>query len=259
MKAVFIIFLIPFFLFSITKVYISPQVAYRDYHEELQGMAKSDEYGVLYGYRLGLENHSNYLYGNLFTSGLFGKTTYNGTIYSFADRSYEPVTSKTGNRIYNLEASFGPLFQFCILKPFRLIPLVGYGYYVWHRDSEKNDSSDYDIKYSWGYYLVGIQSDFLINKNSQIGYRASAKKTVRAESKLYLDQDIHLDLANMWQYSIDLFTSFFYQKFDLSFIGFFQNQPIGASEIAKIDFYTVQEPPSKTSLFGIRIQFDFRF
>jgi|GEM_PF-2827422 len=259
MKHLMIIFLIPSLVFSYSRLYLGPQVSYRDYHEEINGEGKSDEYGTLYGYQAGYENYSSFVYGHFFTNGLFGNTTYDGTTYCFATRSFKPVISKTENKIYNIEANLGPLFRFCKLKPFRVTPLLGYGYHLWRRDGDCNDPSDYDIRYTWHYYLFGLQSDVLITNSSRVGFCTKAIKTINAKSKLYLDNNVYLDLENKWQYSFDLFSSFYYKMIDFSLIGFYRYQPIGQSKLVKNGLFTIQEPPSKTHLFGIKLELGFRF
>lgn len=250
--------LTPLFLFSSIRFYGGPEVFYRDYHEDLSGDAKSDEYGFLYGFEVGLEVYKCNLYSHLFLTGGFGKTTYDGTVFCFLTRKFEPSVSHTDNKIWDVEANLGPTFF--LYNKFQLIPLFGVGYHNWFRKGTE-DSSDYDERYSWVYFPLGLQFEACISERVKGGLLAKALWTDQAQVKItrLFPEPITFSLANHIQYYANGYFGYIWSCADFRFVVFYINQGIGGSEPKAVEGLYWSIPSSCTNVFGVKLEFGYRF
>jgi len=255
----YIIIIYPCFVVSISRIYIGPEIYYRRYHEQIIGDGKSDEYGYMYGFRSGYEACFFPLYIHLMGDLSYGRTTYDGTQLYFEEGILVPCISHTDNRIWDLEGNIGYVFARKKESTLTFIPIIGPGYHAWFREGEKED--DYDEKYSWYYFLVGLKFDSFFYSSYRLGLSLKGQYTQNGYVEIIrlFAEDLTLSLNNDWQYSADLYASYFLNKTDVKLTLFYKNQDIGSSEQIETEGFKITTPLSKSNLIGICFELGYRF
>lgn len=246
------------------RIYIAPDVYYRNYHEVLPPPQKSDEHGTLGGFQLGydyVENNQLYVGGNW--ELVAGNTTYDGSILNLETMKVSPFLSTTGNLLTNLEGRIGYTFASSPTSRFYIPVFTGIGWNYWRRDV------GYLELYSWEYIIFGIRPAYRFSPFFELGLNAELMPMFYGTIQINMPFSgwVNLQLGNKLQYSFELPIRFIFPKtyhFDIALVPFYRNQDLGRSnmkilKVKGVGQVTIHEPSSDCYVVGGRIEAGYRF
>lgn len=237
-----------------------------DYKETLPDTLKSTETGWLTGIMLGYEYFG---ISNPVMVKANMEYTYSYTKYDGTTQTGTPITSRTHNRILDLEATIG----FIALRPsfshLLLMPYIGFGYRNWYRGLVDNNSY-YEI-YSWYYLPIGCRGEYILTSVITVGLDISYWKMMEGKIKVALSRldsgynNPESNLGNKCGYKIKIPVKYrFHTSWNLLFEPWYEYFEIGRGETFDITYNGSQwgqgyEPPSKTCQFGVTIAVQYFF
>lgn len=255
MKTLLTILLIPFHLAA--SLYLAPDLFYRDFQEESGLEAKSEERGWLAGFQAGGDFCLPWLpYAAADLRFAEGKTRFNGTIQNQILNKFFPFQSQTQNTLLNLEGRLG--YTLAALN-FQASPFLGLGWHGWMRQAE-NRSVGYDEYYRWCYLSLGAHLKAQFSSLS-LGLKANAMHTTLADVQIrgVYSWPIFLNSSPLWQYEAELPLSFQNQSYAIFWVGYFRYLPIGKTNTQKTSRGEIFIPPSKTYVWGNRLELTYLF
>jgi hypothetical protein len=255
------------FSLSPHRVYIGPDVYYRDYNENLEAPKKSHEFGTLYGFQAGysyIKPNTYYFGTDLRVSG--GYTVYDGSLQNLNTYEITPYKSNTENGFVNIEARFGKTFIDGCLQ---YIPFIGLGGHYWYRGPAPNNPYGFSEEYTWGYFAFGVQLQYGIDINWSIGLNLKGMQMFSGIMYAAPLRGSTFYLGNLLQYEVEFPISYSFNNTcsflsQISFVPYYRNQNIGKSnnvttDLPSIGQVTLYEPSSKTNLAGARLEFAYNF
>lgn len=232
--------------------YIGPQIMHKSYNETLPSGLKSEEEGILYGFRGGISSIlGRFINFDLNTEYFNGKTKYTGTKQSLITKKIVPFKSITENNLFNSEGSIGFPIPF---KKISIEPFWGLGFHLWERKME-----DYIETYSWVYYQFGGLLSVNLSHFWDLGVEGKGMVPKFANigiNNIYpWKQDISLE--SHLQYSIKLINKFHWKYFSFYLSGYYQRLEIGpGTNIKKSSF---SAPLSTDKLLGGELIAEYNF
>ncbi len=245
------------------RIYIGPDIFYRDYHENLKTPGKSDESGSLVGFQTGydyIKHFSAYVGGDLRFSS--GKTDYDGAVVNLSTFEIKPHHSKTDNTFFNVEGRLGYTLGIPKETSVYLSPFGGIGWFYWKRDI------GYLEEYQWKYYAFGLRFLYQVTRLIDIGINLKLMKMF--DSSIKMDEnftDVTLKLGNKLQGEIELPMSCAipqYSHIDIRIVPYYRSQDIGESNTVAVQMrgigpLIVREPSSNSWTVGSRIELGYNF
>ena len=247
------------------RVYLGPDVFYRNYEEKLKLPLKSHDHGVFYGFQLGYDyKKNNTVYGAFDFAYAWGNVVYNGSLTNLVTSKVRFTKDRSINRILNTEIRLGFNAVPKTLTQLNLIPYLGFGYLRWHRDI------GYKEIYSWEFLSGGLLTTYDINEYYNLGLNIKAMRMINGKIKIHIENfALELNLGNLWQFGVELPMTIalnFDKTWDLRFVPYYYQKNIGKSNsrtIKLIDiedkFISMDEPSSHTYIIGSRLELGYSF
>lgn len=240
-----------------SRLYIGPNIFYRDYHEKLCLPAKSDEKGVLYGFQAGYDyERPKWIYFGVNFSPSWGTTDYDGAMQDLKTEEITPHLDDTRNFFLNAEGRVG--YSFAPQEKMLLSVFGAFGYFLWCRDI------DYMEYYEWEYLGIGARFNWRVKENIEVGLRALVSRMIDGRIQIVdRESDLTLALGNRYHYSFELPVTRVYSQWDLRLVPYFLKQNIGKSETGTACYkefgeFKISEPESRTYVVGGRLEIGFR-
>jgi hypothetical protein len=235
---------------------------YRDYSEILPPPKKSDENGFLYGIVLGYEHKApEALFFILDLALSTGNTRYDGSLQSAYGEYRGPYKGFTANAFVNADSMLG--YSFCINNRHLLTPFIGLGASSWLRSLD-----DADELYSWDYFSYGLQYDYNLRRNAQVGLRVKIMQmlegTMELPDSVFRTFEDEVTLGNKTHFEVS--TPIVYRrkpegKNYWRLTPYYQYLPFGKSN--EVNSYNpgvfVYEPSSHTHIAGLKLEYGFGF
>lgn len=232
--------------------YIGPVILYRDYKEMLPSPLKSQERGILYGFRGGLSsNIAKFLYTDLSLELVQGQTNYLGTRQSLINYKISEMQGLTNNTLLNIEGTLGLPFKY---RLFIISPFWGAGYHLWERELQ-----EYLEKYKWPYIHFGVTLSFELFSLWKIGleFKEMQTKFASVEIQEIYPWNLDLSLFNKLQYAIKLYNELHFKYISIILAVFYRHLEIGPSQNEKTSSFS--SPLSVDKILGSEIILKYNF
>lgn len=234
---------------------------YRSYSEKLIAPAKSDEYGRLGGFYLGMEIPFDKLYLHSSLSLSAGTTHYDGSLQNLITGEITPHDDTTLNILFETTLDVGWKISASTLT---FIPYASLGTHKWSRllqdGKAKISHYSFDEYYTWIYCGLGTKIIMPLNEKFSIEFDLTAKKMINGKMEVKnhgisnIDKG-YVNLGNKFHYfATTKFNIFLNKKVTLQIMPHFESRPIGKSDINTK--YGYLEPESTTYVGGVKIGLD---
>jgi hypothetical protein len=246
-----------------------PVIVHRSYSEDLLKPKKSDEYGILYGLTMNVEElrPKSYYYG-FEGSFLRGNVTYDGSQSNSITNVTTPFKGTTTSHIFNIEGRLG--YNYVLDNKTFLTPFVGLGHHCWFRGEIHERKNDYSEEYNWHYLAFGAKFRKEISDKLCIEFNAKLMQMVDGEMTASLLPHNVFELGNKLNFELEapinyapdcLANDSFFSSIQIT--PYYQNLNIGKSAdvvvIRSPFLITYVEPSSKTHVYGTKIELVRKF
>ena len=241
------------------KLYLGPDLFYRDFRENIGGGLKSEETGWIPGIQGVYDfNVPQKFYGGVDVRWAKGQTLYDGSLTQPLGKT-SSYQSHTDNTFFNIEGRSGyPFSVHC--RKWSLTPFLGGGYQSWSRRSV-NKVVGYDELYTWAYLAEGLRFSWNFSKSWQTGIHLKWMQPLNGKVEIHnlISKDITLNLGSELQIEVEalLAGTVGFSSIGFCFIPYFRFLPIGKSEEKTWEEKQIFEPSSVTIVAGFRLEFSY--